>query len=838
MNLKHKIPRVSSAMKVIDLEQIPPPLIIGERLNTQGSKKAKAMVLKEDFDGLVTLGREQVEDGAHCIDVCVATTERSDEIEFMKKLVKRLSLEVEAPLVIDSTDPKVIEDAILQIPGKPIINSINLEGDGTRFHSLAPLMSKYGVPAIAMCIGPDGMAKTAQEKVDVAKLLYETGKSYNLKPWQFIFDVLTFTLATGEAEYANSAIETLSGISHIKKEMKGCFTSLGLSNVSFGLPSNARKIVNSVFLQHSIKAGLDAVIINARDIIPVSDIDPLQLRLAEDLIFNKHTNALSDLITYFEGAKASSVNATKKSDLNPDWDNDKKCYFRIVNRLKEGIETDVVGSITNRVLKKLGGESHRHQTLALQKEHPDLAHEAAVETLNDVLLPAMKEVGDKFGAGELILPFVLKSAECMKSAVAELEKFLIKKQGVSKGKLVICTVYGDVHDIGKNLVKTIISNNGYSVFDLGKQVPIAHIMEKIKEVDADAVGLSALLVSTSKQMSVFVENARRMNLKIPVLCGGAAINSDYINRVAKSDCIYTPGVFYCKTAFDGLRVMNALMSPERQAFLDKWRDKIQSWKDKPSTTSVKVEIQQSQITPVTPPIPPRLDVETRLEPRDIDLYKIWEFLNKKSLFVLSWGIRGEGAKDLGVEPERLYTEWKARVVKEKLFSPRIVYGYFRCHNQNRKLAVESKGGTVVFEFPRSSKEKRLCITDYFGENDVVAFQAVTVGTEVSQKIDELNSQDKYTDAYYLHGLAVETAEALAEWTHMRIRNELKIESNQGLRYSWGYPSCPDISQHDLVWKLIDPIKSGMKLTEAGQIIPEQSTAAIVVHHPDAEYFLL
>jgi len=825
-------------MKVIDLEQIPPPLIIGERLNTQGSKKAKAMVLKEDFDGLVTLGREQVEDGAHCIDVCVATTERSDEIEFMKKLVKRLSLEVEAPLVIDSTDPKVIEDAILQIPGKPIINSINLEGDGTRFHSLAPLMSKYGVPAIAMCIGPDGMAKTAQEKVDVAKLLYETGKNYDLKPWQFIFDVLTFTLATGEAEYANSAIETLSGISHIKKEMKGCFTSLGLSNVSFGLPSNARKIVNSVFLHHSIKAGLDAVIINARDIIPMSDIEPAQLKLAEDLIFNKHTNALSDLITYFEGTKASSVNAPKKSDLNPDWDYDKKCYFRIVNRLKEGIETDVVGSITNRVLIKLGGETHQYQTVSLLREHTDLAHEAAVETLNDVLLPAMKEVGDKFGAGELILPFVLKSAECMKSAVAELEKYLIKKQGVSKGKLVICTVYGDVHDIGKNLVKTIISNNGYSVFDLGKQVPIAHIMEKIKEVDADAVGLSALLVSTSKQMSVFVENARRMNLKIPVLCGGAAINSDYINRVAKSDCIYTPGVFYCKTAFDGLRVMNALMSPERQAFLDKWRDKIQSWKDKPSTTSVKVEIQQSQITPVTPPIPPRLDVETRLEPRDIDLYKIWEFLNKKSLFVLSWGIRGEGAKDLGVEPERLYAEWKDRVIKEKLFSPRIVYGYFRCHNQDRKLAVESKGGTVVFDFPRSSKEKKLCITDYFGENDVVAFQAVTVGTEVSQKIDELNSQDKYTDAYYLHGLAVETAEALAEWTHMRIRNELKIESNQGLRYSWGYPSCPDISQHDLVWKLIDPIKSGMNLTEAGQIIPEQSTAAIVVHHPDAEYFLL
>jgi 5-methyltetrahydrofolate--homocysteine methyltransferase len=825
-------------MKVIDLLQIPPPLIIGERLNTQGSKRAKAMVLKEDFDGLVTLGREQVEDGAHCIDVCVATTERSDELEFMKKLVKRLSLEVEAPLVIDSTDPKVVEEAILQIPGKPIINSINLEGDGARFHSLAPLMSKYGVPAIAMCIGPDGMAKTAQEKIDVAKLLYETGKKYNLKPWQFIFDVLTFTLATGEAEYANSAVETLSGIPLIKKELKGCFTSLGLSNVSFGLPSNARKIVNSVFLQHSIKAGLDAVIINARDITPMSEIEPTQLKLAEDLIFNKHANALSDLITYFEGSKASSVNAPKKSDLDPNWDYDKKCYFRIVNRLKERIETDVVGSITNRVLKKLGGESHQYQTLSPLREHPDLAHEAAVETLNDVLLPAMKEVGDKFGAGELILPFVLKSAECMKSAVAELEKYLIKKQGVSKGKLVICTVYGDVHDIGKNLVKTILSNNGYAVFDLGKQVPIARIIEKIKEVDADAVGLSALLVSTSKQMNVFVENARKLNLKIPVLCGGAAINSDYINRVAKSEHIYTPGVFYCKTAFDGLRVMNTLMSPEREDFLNQWRDKIQAWKDKPSGTSTQGEIQKSQINPVSPPTPPRLDVETRLEPKDIDLYEIWEYLNKKSLFVLSWGIRGQGAKDLGVEPERLYSEWKDRVVKEKLFSARIVYGYFRCHNQDRKLVVESKGGKVVFDFPRSSKGRRLCITDYFGENDVVAFQAVTVGTEVSLKIDELNSQDRYTDAYYLHGLAVETAEALAEWTHLRIRTELKIDSNRGLRYSWGYPSCPDVSQHDLVWRLIDPIKSGMNLTEAGQIIPEQSTAAIVLHHPEAEYFLL
>lgn len=838
MVLNHKVPRVSSGIKAIELKQLPPPLIIGERLNTQGSKKAKAMVLSEDLDGLVNLARDQVQDGAHCLDVCVATTERSDEKELMKKLVKRLSLEVEAPLVIDSTDPRVIEEALLQIPGKPIINSINLEGDGSRFHSLAPLMAKYGIPAITMCIGPAGMAKTSQEKIEVAKLLYETGRKYELHSWQFIFDVLTFTLATGEQEYASSAKETLSAISLIKKELKGCFTTLGLSNISFGLPSNARKIVNSVFLHHAIHAGLDTVIINAKDIIPISEIAPTQLKLAEDLIFNRHSNALSELISYFSDNKALSVSSSKRADLDPNWEYDKRCYYRILNRINEGIEIDVRGSISKRVVEKLGKNKIEEVNDSVLKDYPVLAHDAAVESLNAVLLPAMKEVGDKFGAGELILPFVLKSAECMKLAVAELEKYLIKKQGISKGKLVLCTVYGDVHDIGKNLVKTILSNNGYTVYDLGKQVPVTRIVEKIREVDADAVGLSALLVSTSKQMQIFAETARQMNLNIPILCGGAAINSDYINRVAKSEAIYTSGVFYCKTAFDGLRVMNKLMSDERKTFLLDWKDKLLTWKDRPVGAFREAKGTRKRILTVTPPRPPQIDIERRMEPDDIDLYEVWQYLNKKSLFVLSWGIRGTKVKDLGLDPEKLYSEWKNRIIKEKLFYPRVVYAYYRCHNRGTRLVVDSKNGDTIFEFPRSSQDKGLCITDYFGNDDVVAFQAVTVGNEVSAKIEELNSQGKYTDAYYLHGLAVETAEALAEWTHRRIREELGIDANRGLRYSWGYPSCPDISQHELVWKLLDPTKSGMKLTEAGQIIPEQSTAAIVVHHPDAEYFLL
>jgi 5-methyltetrahydrofolate--homocysteine methyltransferase len=839
MEIKH-VPRISSALKAVDLVQIPPPLIIGERLNTQGSKKAKRLVLSDDFDGLIDLGREQVNDGAHCIDVCVATTERSDELEFMTKLVKRLSLEIDAPLVIDSTDPKVITDAISQIPGRPIINSINLEGDGSRFHSLAPIMAKFGIPAISMCIGPNGMAKTSDDKKSVAKLLYDTGMKYGLKPWQYIFDVLTFTLATGEQEYANSAVETLRGISLVKKEIPGCFTTLGLSNVSFGLPSNARKIINSVFLHHALKAGLDTVIINAKDIIPVGEIKEDQIKLAEDLIFNRHPNALSDLIYYFENKNvATTKNEQKLEEINKDWSFDKRCYYRIVNRIKDGIEADVVGAIANKLEKKLDENIENGQEEDMLRKYPELAHDAAVETLNEVLLPAMKEVGDKFGAGELILPFVLKSAECMKSAVLELEKYLIKKQGVSKGKLVLCTVYGDVHDIGKNLVKTIFANNGYTVYDLGKQVPIQQIIDKIKEVQADAVGLSALLVSTSKQMQFFIEKARELDLKIPALCGGAAINSDYINRIAKGEEVYKAGVFYCKTAFEGLNVMNKLRSPERDKFVEEWNNKIGKY-DERKIAAIKTEVDSpvSKIIPVLPPVAPHIDTPIILKPSEIDLEEVWKYLNKKSLFVLSWGIRGKSASTIG-DPESLLLEWKKKVIDEKLFSPTVVYSYFRCNNQGNNLSVESnKQGEVVFEFTRSSKPKHLCITDYFGKQDTVAFQVVSVGQKTVSKIEELNSTNNYTDAYYLHGLAVETAEALAEWLHHRIRKELNIDKNRGLRYSWGYPSCPDTMQHYLVWKLIDPIRTGIGLTSAGQITPEYSTAAIVVHHPDAEYFIL
>ena len=828
--------RVSSALKSVDLKQEVGPLLIGERINTQGSKKAKQLVMDDDFDGLIELARNQVDDGAHCLDVCVATTERSDEKEFMLKLAKHLSLEIDAPLVIDSTDPSVIEKAIEQIPGKPIINSINLEGDGSRFKSLAPIMAKYGIPAIALCIGPNGMAKTPEQKLETAELLYETGKKYGLKIEQFIFDVLTFTLATGEEEFQNAGKNTLDGIRLVKERFPNSFTTLGLSNISFGLSPQSRRVVNSVFLYHAVKAGLDSAIVNVKEITPYTDINENEKKLVENLIFNKNPDALSELITHFEKISSGSTKSKKKTDIDPSWSAGKRANFRIVSRLKDGIENDVVSAIAEKISVNVV-DSNGKLSLNAEKE---VTHPGAIQTLNEDLLPAMKEVGDKFGSGELILPFVLKSAECMKAAVKELENYLVKEEGTSKGKLVLGTVYGDVHDIGKNLVKTIFVNNGYEVYDLGKQVPLQKFVEKIDEVKPDAIGLSALLVSTSKQMQYFVEHSRKTNADIPILCGGAAINTNFINRIAKEGGIYNPGVFYCNTMFEGLKTMDKIVSNERERFVEEWKNNIEKWEDKVVDNKEQIEkLPRSEIKPVKPPVPPTINQTIVINPEEIDLNEIWKNLHKKSLFKLSWGIRGNSDVEAVIDQEKLLEEWKKRVVDDNLFEPKAVYGYFKCRCDDNNLVVENLDGEkLIFDFPRSSKSKHLCLSDYFGNDDVVAFQVVTVGNKVAETIEKWNNEDKYTDAYYLHGLAVETAEAMAEWLNLKIKNELNLKNNAGLRYSWGYPSCPDISQHHLVWKLLHPENLGLKLTEVGQIIPEQSTAAIIIHHPDAEYFVL
>jgi len=653
--------RVSSALKSVDLKQEVGPLLIGERINTQGSKKAKQLVMNDDFDGLIELARNQVDDGAHCLDVCVATTERSDEKEFMLKLAKHLSLEIDAPLVIDSTDPSVIEKAIEQIPGKPIINSINLEGDGSRFKSLAPIMAKYGIPAIALCIGPNGMAKTPEQKLETAELLYESGKKYGLKIEQFIFDVLTFTLATGEEEFLNAGKNTLDGIRLVKERFPNSFTTLGLSNISFGLSPQSRRVVNSVFLYHAVKAGLDSAIVNVKEITPYTDIDENEKKLVENLIFNKSPDALSELITHFEKISSGSAKSERKTDIDPSWSAGKKANFRIVSRLKDGIENDVVSAIAEKISVNVI-DSNGKLSLNAKKE---VTHPGAIQTLNEDLLPAMKEVGDKFGSGELILPFVLKSAECMKAAVKELENYLVKEKGTSKGKLVIGTVYGDVHDIGKNLVKTIFVNNGYEVYDLGKQVPLQKFVEKIDEVKPDAIGLSALLVSTSKQMQYFVEHSRKTKSDIPILCGGAAINTNFINRIAKEGGIYNPGVFYCNTMFEGLKIMDKIVSNERERFVEEWKNNIEKWEERVIDNKEQIEkLPRSEIKPVKPPVPPTINQTIVINPEDIDLNEIWKNLHKKSLFKLSWGIRGNSDLEAVIDQEKLLEEWKKRVVDD------------------------------------------------------------------------------------------------------------------------------------------------------------------------------
>ena len=780
---------VSSSFNAVSLRQEPSPLLIGERLNILGSRRTKGMALDGDYGGLVEVARQQSADGAHCLDVCMASND-IDERETLLKLVKMLGADIEAPLVIDSTDPVLIAEAVRMTPGRPIINSINLESS-ERFDGIAPIMARYGAPAVAMCIGPDGMARTAKDKLKVAEMMYERGKKWGIREEQYLFDVLVFPATTGTEREA--VRETLEGIRLIKERFPKSGTVLGISNVSMSLKPYARKRVNSIFLYHAVKAGLDAAIVDVAGIIPYHTIPEDTAKVVEDVLFDRHPDALERMEDHFAGR---TEDQSRKPEVDPSWDPAERARFRIVNQLPRGIEADVREAILRR-----GGD-----------------HAAAISVLNDSLLPAMKKVGDMFGSGDIILASVLKSAECMKAATAELEKYLDKKEGASKGTIVLGTVYGDVHDIGKNLVKTILQNNGFTVHDLGKQVPMQSFLDAIEKHDADAVGLSALLVATSKQMKFFVEHARNNGMDLPILCGGAAINSNYINRIAKEDSLYDKA-FYCNNMFDGLDIMESLVK-DRESTISKRRVQLESWKEKKYSRIKKVE---SSIVPVaSSPVPAAAGMSIRrLKP---DVSEIWPRLDLDELFKHQWGVRGRAAKGNEEKHHTILAQQKR--LAADLFEPRVTYGFFECSSDGNALLV----GDRAFEFPRS--DSGLCLADYFGKKDVVAFQAVTVGDRVSKVLEAMDKQGRYTDYYYLHGLAAMSAEALAVYANERINADWGIPKS--LRYSWGYSSCPDLNQHFDVWELLKP--EGMSLTEAGQIVPEQSTAAIVVHHPDAKYF--
>src|SRR3954454_9003514 len=531
-------PRVSSMTAATALPQEPRPTLVGERVNSQGSRKAKELLLGDDYDGLVHVAEDQVEGGAHVLDVCVALTERQDEAEQMRQVVKKVSLTQPAPIQVDSTEPEVIETALQQIPGRAIVNSINLEAGRDKLDRVVPIAKAHGAALIALTIDEVGMAKTRERKLEIAtRIKALVCDEHGLDPEALIFDALTFTLTTGDDEWKPSAVETIEGIRLIKAELPEVKTSLGVSNVSFGIGVPARAVLNSVFLHHCVEAGLDLAMVNPNHITPYGEIPDEERDLADDLVFNRRDDALERFIAHFE-AKTGEDEA-EAADPTAHMTPQEALHWHILRRKKDGVEEQIDASVEG-----IG----------------------AVPTLNDVLLPAMKEVGDKFGAGELILPFVLQSAEVMKKAVARLENYLDKLEGYTKGTVVLATVFGDVHDIGKSLVNTILTNNGYSVVDLGKQVPIGTILDAAQEHDATAIGLSALLVSTSKQMPLAVQELHEQGLRYPVLLGGAAINRKFGLRALypggeASEDVYEPGVFYCKDAFEALAVMDRLFEP-------------------------------------------------------------------------------------------------------------------------------------------------------------------------------------------------------------------------------------------------------------------------------------
>jgi 5-methyltetrahydrofolate--homocysteine methyltransferase len=803
-------------------------LLVGERINSQGSRKIKRLLLEDNYDEIMLVARQQVEDGAHVLDVCCALTERTDEDVQMRELVRRLAQSVEAPVMIDSTEPKVMQVALENYPGRAIINSVHLEAGRAKMDVVLPLAVEHGAAVVALTIDETGMAKTAQRKLEVARRIHDiVVGEYGIPPGALIFDDLTFTLATGDAEFLDSAVETIEGIRLIKRELPGVLTSLGLSNVSFGLKPHARAALNSVFLHHCVQAGLDAALVHAKEITPYAEIEPNVREMCDDLVFNKRPDALQRLIEHFENT--GPAKAEESIDADADLPVEKQIHNAILRRRKDGIEGKIDEALKNR---------------------------DAVGVLNEVLLPAMKEVGDKFGAGELILPFVLQSAEVMKKAVAHLEQFLEKKEGVTKGTVVLATVFGDVHDIGKNLVNTILTNNGYTVHDLGKQVPMNTILEKAVEVKADAIGLSALLVSTSKQMPICVQEQDSRGLQFPVIVGGAAINRDFGRRISlleEGERFYEPGLFYAKDAFEGLEIMDRLTNDRsgRAKFVEQIKTEAFAQRDKARNATVPVldpsvrsEV-KSELADV--PKPPFLGAQTI---DSMDLSELWPCFDLKSLYRLSWGAsntKGDAFDEL-VKSDfgpRL-ARYQERALQGGLLFPKVAYGYFPAAGTGNDVIVydpkdESKE-LARFAFARQIGGEHLSLADYLREpdngkaSDIIALQVVTIGTQAAHETEKLQAAGDYSESYFLHGFTVQSAEALAEWTHRRIRQELGI-GEHGKRYSWGYGACPDLSQHETAFALLDArTRIAVELTEAFQIVPEQSTAAIVMHHPKASYF--
>jgi 5-methyltetrahydrofolate--homocysteine methyltransferase len=844
-------PGATSMFNAVPFHQDASFLIIGERTNANGSKKFRDTMLAGDWDSCVRIARDQEREGAHVLDVCVDYVGRDGTLD-MDELASRYATQVTVPLVLDSTEPPVIEAGLQRLGGRAILNSANLEdgeGEGSRFDRVCSLAREYGAAVVCLLIDEEGQARDVEWKLRVAHRIHDLATTrYGLAPGDLIFDALTFPLSTGDEDLRRDGMNTIEAIRRIKAELPGVYTTLGISNVSFGLSPAARHVLNSVFLHECVEAGLDSAIVHAARIMPLNKIPEDQAKVCLDLIYDRRDEAagydpLATLLDVFADVKLAKAEKEDRSG----WPVDERLKARIIDGDRDGLTADLDQAMAEGT--------------------------AALDIINDTLLAGMKVVGELFGSGQMQLPFVLQSAETMKAAVAHLEPHMEKAEGSGKGRIVLATVRGDVHDIGKNLVDIILTNNGYEVHNLGIKISIAEMIDKALEVKADAIGMSGLLVKSTLIMRDNLEELNSRELAdIPVLLGGAALTRSYVERDLRD--LYAGRLFYGKDAFEGLHVMDRLGAIRRGAESDDpdW-GRVPSESRVPSRASLGLPERGEAPTPELPARSPDVvsDNEVFVPPflgsrvvKGLPIDEIAGYLNETALFRNQWQFRPEGGESDDEFKARIRPTLRSELAKAKadgLLLPQVVYGYFPANGDGNDLVIWTDDTRTSerarFPFPRQSKAPYYCIADFFrpidsGEVDYAGFSIVTMGPAVSERTAKLFADDRYREYLLLHGLGVEMAEALAEYWHRRMREEwgfahedgpsltgLFRQQYRGGRYSWGYPACPDLEDNTKVLELLEGERIGLSCSEetGHQYQPEQTTSALICHHPQAKYFV-
>ena len=835
---------VASLYSDVALKQDTSYLAIGERTNANGSKAFREAMLEGRWDDCVQIGRDQSRSGAHVLDLCIDYVGR-DGVADMAELAQRFAGAVTLPVMLDSTEPEVIEAGLNHLPGRAIINSVNFEdgdGPGSRFQRVMPLVAEHGAAVVALTIDEQGQARTAEWKVQVAQRLIDTlVNQWGMDEGDILVDCLTFPIATGQEETRRDGIATLEAIRLLKAAHPRVLTTLGVSNISFGLNPAARVVLNSVFLDECVKAGLDSAIVSVAKIMPVDRIPEERYRVALDLVYDRRSgdyDPLSSFLELFEGVTASSLREQREAEL-VSLPLAERLSRRIIDGNDKGLDADLDEALSDK---------------------------PALDIINEDLLAGMKTVGELFGSGKMQLPFVLQSAETMKKAVAHLEPHIDSVDaGAGKGTLVLATVKGDVHDIGKNLVDIIVSNNGYTVVNLGIKQPVSAILEAAEANQADAIGMSGLLVKSTMVMkdNLLELNARGMAQRYPVLLGGAALTRAFVDHDLAQ--VYDGTVRYARDAFEGLELMDAIMAVKR----GEPGAELPAVKPRRVTARTRelpelVEVSRSDVARrIDVPAPPFWG--TRVS-KGVTLAEIVSWLDERALFMGQWGLRG--VRDGESYEELVETEgrprlryWLDRVQSDGLGQFAVVHGYFPCHSAGNAIVVgepDDPGREVArFEFPRQPRDRRLCLADFFRDaeeaaelgGDTLGLQLVTMGSRVSQETQRLFEAHAYRDYLELHGLSVQLTEALAELWHQRVRAELGLAADdgpvedlisgqayRGSRYSFGYPACPDLEMRAPLCDLLRPERIGVELSEEFQLHPEQSTDALIVHHPEAKYF--